>query len=92
MVDHDILRFNISMHDSHRMSVMQPFQHLIYVQFAFFRRDYLQQLTIVSLIDIFENQTVHFPFPHDIKKFDGIISTCKSHQNLDFPVNFFEFN
>lgn len=42
MIDHDILRFDISVHDTNRMTIMQAFQNLIQVVFTLFRFDNLQ--------------------------------------------------
>ena len=66
MINHNVLRFNIPVHDAYWMAVMEPFQNLIQVIPAIKRGDHFQQFPIIGGPDVLKDQAV------DITLFDNV--------------------
>ncbi len=55
MVDDNILWFDVPMHDSQRVSVVQPFQDLVDIQFAVSWHYVLKDKTVLSRVNVLKD-------------------------------------
>ena len=62
MVDNDVLGLDIPMHDSVAVSIVQPLEHLVDVELAVPRGQYLQQFSILRGSNVFHHQAEDFAF------------------------------
>ena len=63
VVDHHILRLDVSVHDAEGVTVMQSFQDLVQVVFALAGLYDLQKLFVVNGVHMLEHQAVGFALP-----------------------------
>jgi hypothetical protein len=58
MINHNILRFDVSVHDTQRVTIMKPLENLIKVVFALLWLDDLQKLFVLYGINMLKHQTM----------------------------------
>ena len=91
MIDNDVLRLDISMHDSLAMCIVETFQYLIDVVLAVARSQHLQQFAIISSRNMLHHQTVDLSFSHYVQQFYAVVTTSQSHQDLYLPIDLPKF-
>lgn len=57
MINHYIVRLDVSMHDTHRMTIVKPFQNFINIKAAVEISELLIQLPMIQAVDSFENES-----------------------------------
>ncbi len=60
MVDNDVLRLNVSMHNAYWVGIVQSFENLIDIKLAISRLYGFQDGPIVGLVNMFEDKAIHF--------------------------------
>jgi hypothetical protein len=58
MINHNILRLDVPVHDTQRVTIMKPLEDLIKVVFALLWLDDLQKLFVLYGIDMLKHQTM----------------------------------
>lgn len=63
MINHNILRFDVPVHDTQRVTIMKPLENLIKVVFALLWLDDLQKLFVLYGINMLKHQTMRWALP-----------------------------
>jgi len=92
MVDDDILRFYISVHDSNAVGVVESFQYLVNIEFAVMRFKYLEQFSVLGGSHVLHHQAKHFSFLYNVEQLDAVVASSEGHQNFNLPVYFSKFD
>ena len=72
VINHHILGLYVSVHDTHWVAVVKPFQDLVNVVFAIFRLDCLDELLVVNVLYVLKDQTVNFALLQDVEQLDTV--------------------
>merc|ERR1712038_1053536 len=94
MIYTHIMRFNIPVHNSHRMTKVQCLQNLKHIKPNIIIHQLLIQTLEIVIIDILENNgwgSSHWIL-HNIIKIDYIWAASQIGQDFYFPPNFLLFN
>lgn len=94
MVNHDIMRFDVSMHDAHWVTIIKSFQYLVNVESAVKVSKCLIQISMVETINSFKDKGRYIRniILHTVIQLNNIRSSIKSLQNLDLSSDFLHFD
>ena len=92
VVDDDVLRFDVPVHDADAVGVVQSLQDLIYVEFAIVWFKYLKQFPVLGGGHMFHDQAEDFSLLHNVQQFDAVVPASQGHQNFYLPIYFSEFD
>ena len=83
MVDHHIVRFNVSMHDATRMCPVKRTQYLEDVEPDFFVFEARIEHAKVAILDVFHNEAgdPRLGLAHDVKQSDDVGSAGEAFEN-----------
>lgn len=92
MINHDVMRLDISVHNTLRMAVVKSFQNFVNVEpdVVIFKTLIQRPEIKISGINILHDQGRCFSHwvSNDIDEIDDVYSATKSLQNLDLTSNF----
>mmetsp|Transcript_10761 Transcript_10761/g.16051 ORF Transcript_10761/g.16051 Transcript_10761/m.16051 type:complete len:226 (+) Transcript_10761:492-1169(+) len=90
MIDHHIVRLNISVHDAVAVTVVQRFQQLKHIKSNVeISQSRIQNLE-VGVVDVFENQTWGFALgvSHNVQELNDVHPAAQVLENFYFPLYF----
>lgn len=90
MVNHDIVGFDISMHDSFAMAKVQGLEQLVDVEANIIIDKTGVQGSEVCVVDVFEYQTggLGLAVTHDVQQGDNVGAARQILQDFDFTLDF----
>lgn len=76
VVDHDILRFDVTMHDTQRVTVVQPLENLIKVVATVHICELRKQSSIIHGLDMLKHQAADILVSDDIEQLHTVVESA----------------
>lgn len=92
VIDDDVLRLDVSVHDANGVGVVQSLEYLVDVEFAVSWLDGVEDGLVIGLVDVFEDEAVDLALLHDVQQFDRVLLAAQRHQDLNLPIDLLELD
>lgn len=90
MVDDDVLRLDVSVHNALGMRVVEAFEDLVEVVLGVAGSEQPQQCLVVGLLHVLEHETVDLSLLHDVQQLHHVVFAAQRHQDLHLSVYLLE--